>query len=540
MLHSLQRNTLLSLLLPAIALAAPIRYTIDLHDGAVEVKARFPRAIDKAVTFRLRSWAGTDFDRDVESVAAADLRGVPLPVERKDAAEWVVRNNQRGFQLTWRVRSGKDAMIGRDSSSQFHVTVLKDWASIWGHAFLLIPNSKALSQQPVAVRMETHEYGKWDSTLPPNGVVPHLGDLPDQLFIAGAFRSSREAGRRYYFSTSQAVVTDRDLMDAVDKIFLAQTRYMGRPPSRAPLLVFTDGRADSNGGTVVRNSAIFYPNLTVNLKERNAGALRLIGHELFHLWNGGDFHHAHDAQWSDGRYGWFGEGFTEYYSGATLYREKIFDASEFATFLNGLIREYVQNKEALRSTIEDLGSKEWRDRDHTRLSYAKGALLGLLMDMQLRAKKHTLDDYMRAVFRKPTFDLADLRSAWIGLAGESGELFWDKYVVTAAALPFAKSFGAAGIEFEEAEAPIFDLGFTFDHPLLDKGAKILTVAPGSNAEKAGMTPGDSIAGLSVYNGDVTKQAKFNLLRGEERVNVAYIPSTPKRLIQVTGGLEILR
>jgi len=176
-----------------------------------------------------------------------------------------------------------------------------------------------------------------------------------------------------------------------------------------------DGRADSSGGTVVRNSAVFYPNLTQDLKSGNAGALRLIAHELFHLWNGSTMENASDAEWSDGKYGWFKEGFTEYYSGATLYREGIFDNAEFATFVNHLIVEYAQNGESLHATLDEMGSRHWKDRDHQQLPYTKGALLAVLMDLQLRARSRSLDDYMRAILPKGTYDLSNLRDAgWHG------------------------------------------------------------------------------------------------------------------------------
>jgi predicted metalloprotease with PDZ domain len=219
------------------------------------------------------------------------------------------------------ISDAKDAMVGTDPGSQFHATLLKDWVVMWGHAFVLAPIHGPLARAPVTVRMETNEYGRWDSTVPKNGKLPHLEDLIDQLFIAGAFRTYRQAGRRYYFATSPEAVPDRDLMQAVDRILVAQARYMGTLPPRSPLLVLTDGRPSSNGGTVVWNSAVFYPDLSQDLKSGNCAALRLIGHELFHLWNGTRISHQSDAEWSDGKYGWFEEGFTDYYSGATLYRE---------------------------------------------------------------------------------------------------------------------------------------------------------------------------------------------------------------------------
>ena len=213
---------------------------------------------------------------------------------------------------------------------------------------------------------------------------------------------------------------------------------------------------------------------------------------LFHLWNGSQISHKSDAEWSDGKYGWFMEGFTDYYSGATLYREGILDGPGFAAFLNRLIVDYAQNGESLRSTTEDLGSQRWRDRDHQRLPYTKGALLGLLMDLQLRKNGRTLDDYMRAMLRKPDYDMSDLRGAWLALAGEPGD------------------------------------------------AKVVAVESGSSAEKAGIRIGDSLRSFSVYHGDTSKEAKFGLLRGSGRVDVAYLPVTTRTVVQVTGGLDALR
>ena len=403
-------------------------------------------------------------------------------------------------------------MVGNFSGSQFHATLLRDWVLMWGHAFALVPIRSPLAEAPVLVRLEANQYRHWDSTLPAGGRLPHLSDLSDQLFIAGAFRGYRQAGRKYCFATSQAVVQDRDLMGAVDRIFAAQTRYMGTSPSRSPLFVFVDGRAGSSGGTAIQNSAVFYPDLSQDLRSGNCAALRVISHELFHLWNGSQIKHKDDADWPDGKYGWFLEGFTEYYSGATLYRERIFDGSEFATFLNHLIVDYARNGESLRATTEDLGSKHWRDRDHQRLPYTKGALLALLMDLQLRAKGRSLDDYMRAMLRTPNYDVSDLRAAWVAVAGESRRNFWDRFIPTAEPLPFGEVLRLAGIPFEERDTPIFELGFTIDKANIEKTAKVTGVKAGSSAERAGIQAGDSLQSFSVYYGDVTKQARFGLLR----------------------------
>ena len=63
------------LLFCALARAAS-QYTIDLHDRAATVRARFPQAVEETVTFVLHPWAGySDFHRDIDRVAASDFQG---------------------------------------------------------------------------------------------------------------------------------------------------------------------------------------------------------------------------------------------------------------------------------------------------------------------------------------------------------------------------------------------------------------------------------------------------------------------------------
>src|SRR6476659_4556099 len=138
----------ITLLFCALARAAS-QYTIDLHDRAATVRARFPQAVEDTVTFVLHPWAGySDFHRDIDRVAASDFQGNSLSVESRTPGEWVVRNKRRPFELTWRVTSAKDGMMGNGPGGQFHATICREWALMWGHSFVLVPVRSPLADAP--------------------------------------------------------------------------------------------------------------------------------------------------------------------------------------------------------------------------------------------------------------------------------------------------------------------------------------------------------------------------------------------------------
>jgi hypothetical protein len=124
--------------LPATGRAATAQYTIRPHGRAAEVRAWFPQNAEESVAFALQSWAGYDYFRDIECVAASDLRGHPLPVEPQPEGEWLARNHRLPFQLTWRAKATKDA------HSQIRLRILR-----WGRRCRL-PAAERSSPRPAA------------------------------------------------------------------------------------------------------------------------------------------------------------------------------------------------------------------------------------------------------------------------------------------------------------------------------------------------------------------------------------------------------
>lgn len=521
------------LLVAGIGRGATSQYTIDLQDRSVMVHAKFFSVREESVTFKVEEWAGTsDFYRDIYRVNAADSRGRRLTVVRVSSNTWQVHNRRRSFELTYFVTSAKDAFVTASASSRFHVTLLKEWALLWGHAFLLTPVKSSLAESPVTIRFRPNEYHQWATTLP-RSRIEHLSDLTDQLFVAGGFRAYERNGVKYLFGNLATAVRDRDLMDSSDRILGAQSRYMAAERPKSTLIVFVDGTSTSSGGTVVRNSAVIYPDLSRDLLADNEATLRLIAHELFHLWNGTEVLKTLSAGQNSDALKWFQEGFTEYYSASTLFREKILDATGFADYLNGLIVASLQYSEIQDSSALSANASHTND---VRLPYTRGALIAFLMDLKLRARTgaYTIDDYMRSVLgaARNGEHNNELRRLWDQLAGPDADSFWENSVMSLQPLPFGETFRQASVPFQEIEAPVFDLGFSIEGGTFRPNVPVTNVKPGSNAEKAGIRAGDVLQAYSFYPGDPSKRATFKAARNGERLDIDFVPARSERVIQV--------
>lgn len=245
------------------------------------------------------------------------------------------------------------------------------------------------------------------------------------------------------------------------------------------------------------------------------GLLGLIAHEYFHAWNVKRLRPAEFARYDYDRENytellWFFEGLTSYYDDLLLLRAGLIELPVYlelvARTINQVLATPGRHVQSVAQASFDAWIKFYRPHDNTPNAtvsyYAKGALVGLCLDLTLRLQSgHSLDDALRALWQRcnggPMRE-DDLRAVLAELAGRPLDSELDAWVHGTEELPLRALLQAHGIRWVEEPAPLAQqLGLRVDDS--GPGIKLKHVLRGGAAEAAGMAPGDEW--LAVQRGE---------------------------------------
>lgn len=217
-----------------------------------------------------------------------------------------------------------------------------------------------------------------------------------------------------------------------------------------------------------RNSTVLAS--TSSLARRMDGLLGTVAHEFFHAWNVErirpatlepfDFEAANVS-----RELWFGEGFTSYYDGLSLWRAGLLEDADFVRSLGGSVsyvtgapgRRYFSPVEmSMQAPFVDAAvSVDPTNRTNTFISYYTwGSVIALGLDLTLRTAFPgvSLDDLMREMWAahgtpEVPYTVEDVEAALGRVTGDAafaGE-FFDRYVRGRDVPDFRSLMAAAGI-----------------------------------------------------------------------------------------------
>lgn len=183
---------------------------------------------------------------------------------------------------------------------------------------------------------------------------------------------------------------------------------------------------------------LFYDNL-----------LGVSSHELFHAWNVCKIRPAEmlPYDFSLENYfetGYVAEGFTTYYGNLMLARAGVFTTDEYFNELNTLFKRHYENFGRLNRSLAESSLDLWLDGytpgipDRKVSIYVKGAIVALLLDLQLRKSSEnekTLDDVMRTLWEQfgktqKGYTAEDITKTVKEIGGKASVEIIKKYVYT--------------------------------------------------------------------------------------------------------------
>ena len=472
-------------------------------------------------------YAVYDFAKNVQEFHVVGANGQSLPWVQPDKQTWAVDTSHCSGTVKVRYKVFANDLTG--SFSQFDTS---HGAINGASVFMYLPGNK-----PDPLTLTVHPPKGWKivsglsmSLTQTTFQIPNydiLVDTPLEIspdcWISDFFEEDGKAFRVAIHSFGNQDGDNRSaLVDGVKKIVRAEMAMMPAPDFSHytflfhfdPGLAMGDGMEHLNSTDIIVRGALSGDGLSQ--------ALETAAHEFFHLWNVkrlrpvglGPFNYSREVYT---RSLWFVEGITTYYAYRNLLRSGIWSRQEFLERLAGEVRALRNEPGRKLMSAESSSFHAWFfDRSpqmqetnfaNTTISYYnKGALLGMLLDLDIRSATHgekSLDDVMRLMYQKfyesPAasyylhgrgYTEKDILNAVNQVAGTDFMPFYQQYVAGAAPLPYNEVLAKAGLVLHIAASTNAPPSLGVLAEPVDTGVKIFAVRPGGAADRAGLSRDD--------------------------------------------------
>jgi len=477
------------------------------------------------------SYLVREFERNVQDFAVTDAARQPLKWEKTNKNTWrVVTNGAREWRATYRVYANELSVRTSELNSEH---------AFWNNANLLM-YLEGFLKSPATLRVLAPDVWKVATGLP---AVPgqrntfraeNFDILYDSPFEASDFKTIvfnvKGVPHRIVIDGAGNYDPERMRRD-VQKIVETQVELMGGEVPYRDYTFILHLRSNAGGGLEHLNScALGYPRFgfTIRSGERATSAapnttdrpepdyrgfLGLVSHEFFHLWNVkrirpdalGPFDYTQENYT---KVLWVAEGITDYYADLVLRRAGLISESEYLTAIARSIQNMQNTPGRLEQSVEESSFDAWvkyyrQDENsvNSQVSYYdKGALLGLLLDLEIRKRSggaKSLDDVMRYLYaefykKNRNYGPADFQKACELMAGGSFEEFFSKYVRGKEELDYNAALEAAGLRLETSAAADAKVYFGADVVQEDDRLMVRRVYAGSPAYEHGLNAGDEI------------------------------------------------
>jgi len=466
---------------PALAQSAePIIYTLRFpapHTHYLSVEASVPTDGRPQVELMMAVWTPgsylvREFARHIEAVTARTAGGAPLGVEKS-------RKNR------WRVSTGgADRIVvsylvyGREMSVRTN-WIEADFAILNGApTFLTLADDETPRPHDVTLELPAGWRQSLTGLTPRTDRGPHtyraadFDTLVDSPIVAGTpavYEFAVDGTPHLLVNLGESGVWQGpQSAEDVEKITREIYRMWGVMPYDRYL--FLNMITEAGGGLEHRNSALLMSSRWATTSHRSyLRWLGLVSHELFHAWNVkrlrpielGPFDYENETHTESL---WVVEGITSYYGDLGVHRAGLSTVEEYLEALSRQIRGLQTTPgravQPVARASYDAWIKYYRSDENTPNSsvsyYTKGAVIGFLLDMQVRAATEgtkTLDDVMRLAYARFSGDRGftpeEFRATAREVAGTDLSAWFTRALDTTEELEYTDALDWLGLEFAD-------------------------------------------------------------------------------------------
>lgn len=507
-----------------------IAFTVSMpkpHTHMLEVEIRVKRAAPApAEEFLVMpvwtpgSYMVREFARHVQNFAAQDSTGRALQWEKTNKNTWrVVTQNAREWQASYRVYANELSVRTNQLNSDH---------AFWNNAALLMYLDGFL-QAPSTLRVQAPQPWKIATGLPAAGRNTFRAENFDMLYDSPVEVSNFRTISFDVKGVPHRIVIDGEgnydaerLRRDVQKIVAASVELMGGEIPYRDYTFILHLRANTGGGLEHLNStALGFRRFGFKPESSYRGFLSLVAHEFFHVWNVkrirpdalGPFDYTKENYT---KLLWVAEGITSYYESIILRRAELITEKEYLAAVAGAFQSLQKIPGRMVMTVEEASFDSWikfyrQDENAVNSQvdyYDKGAILGLLLDLEIRKlskNSKSLDDVMRHLYteffkQNRNYTPADFQRISEQMGGAGMDEFFSRYVRGRDELDYNRGLSVAGLQLDTSEAVELakaqekaylgaDLNQEADRLLVTR------VYAGSPAYEQGLNSGDQIVAL---------------------------------------------
>jgi len=499
-------------------------------------------AAEGKTVLTLPQWASvTQPEREIHGLSATGDDGAPLAVTHDAKTGWTVAHAPGAVLHVHYTLVSTQYEIGNRPDSFFRPLITPTLFHLIGTTGLLNPDdTRHQGAQRIAVHWRGFKEARWtvasSFSIDQDGfrVSKTLDAFRQALFLAGDIRlESREihghplwvalAGHDWGF-------TDEAFLDAAERVVLGQRAFFNDFDwpyfliSAIPAGVYEPGSHSLGGTGLTQSFGLFLaPRTGLETFPDGGGLPWLLGHELFHLWNGERYHLEEPELLGY----WFSEGFTNFYARRLLYRTGVIDLGAFVANLNDEVTRYFTSR--VRDEPASRIAKDfWKDGSVQKLPYLRGDVIALLVDAEIRAVSHgakSLDDLMKEVLvRQPVPPVVNSETFLAAIARYTSPAFTArlrKVVVEGATAAVDPRLLEPCLHAHTETLGRFDAGFDADRS--QQTHVISGVVAGSSAERAGLRDGQTLVLAHLRPDDVRTAVTLVVESAGVKKTVSYLP-----------------
>jgi predicted metalloprotease with PDZ domain len=364
-----------------------------------------------------------DFAKNLVGMCARTVTGEPVAITPLDQQTWQLPPCDQAIEVRY------DVCCADFSVRTAHVD--PDHAFFNGSSVFL--RVHGLEQQPHSVRLEgAPAHWRVATTLPEVAVDDRgfgdyraddyeaLIDFPVEMGVFEVVRwASAGVPHRMVFSHPHPKTDFARIAQDVSRICSTEIDFFGEAPFSRYLFLVALDRQGFGGLEHCDSTALIFPRDDLPLIGETEVTpayqrfLSLCAHEYFHSWNvkrirPEAFTQLPLARPAHTRLLWFFEGFTSYFDDWMVRRADLITESAYLEALAQTINRAVRGKGWSRQTLEESSFYAWTrfyQQDENAVNaivsyYTRGALVALMLDLQLRLRGGSLAAVMREIWRE--------------------------------------------------------------------------------------------------------------------------------------------